>query len=103
MKKQLYFLITLIALGLTSQAVSAKGTKPETVATPQTEVRLQQIESRVQEIKAMDKSHLTGAERKALRNELLGMKKEARAMTSGGVYLSVGAIIIIILVLLLIL
>ena len=46
----------------------------------------------------MDKSHLSSAERKELRKELLGMKKEAKAMTSGGVYLSVGAIIIIILI-----
>jgi hypothetical protein len=50
----------------------------------------------------MDKSALSRVERKALRNELLEMKKEAKAM-SGGVYLSVSAIIIILLVLILIL
>jgi len=90
-------------LGLISPAVSAKGTKPEAIADPQTELRISQIVSRVQEIKSMDKSHLTSAERKGLRNELLDLKKEARAATSGGVYLSVGAIIIIILILILIL
>lgn len=102
MKKQLYFFIALLMLGLSSPAAIAKD-KPAAVADPQTELRISQIESRVQEIKAMDKSHLTSAERKALRSELKDLKKEARAFTSGGVYLSVGAIIIIILVLLLIL
>jgi hypothetical protein len=50
----------------------------------------------------MDKSQLTKEERKDLRQELRSDKQEARAM-SGGVYLSVGAIIIIILLLILIL
>ena len=103
MKKYYYFLITIIILGLASPSVIAKGTKPETMSNPQTELRISQIASRVQEIKSMDKSHLTSVERKGLRNELLDLKKEARAVTSGGVYLSVGAIIIIILILILIL
>ena len=50
----------------------------------------------------MDKSTLTNAERKALRKELKEMKATAEGM-KGGIYLSVGAIIIIILVLILIL
>jgi hypothetical protein len=50
----------------------------------------------------MDRSELSREDRKALRNELQEMKKEAK-VTSGGVYLSVGAIIIIILLLILIL
>lgn len=64
--------------------------------------RLEEIRARVTEIKEMDKSELTRTERKALRKELREMQKEARAV-KGGVYLSVGAIIIIILVLILIL
>lgn len=64
--------------------------------------RAEQIRARVAEIRAMDKSSLSKAERKALRKELKEMNKEAKAM-KGGVYLSVGAIIIIILVLILIL
>jgi len=63
--------------------------------------RLEQIKSRVDEIKRMDKSTLTKAEKKALKGELKDLKKEARA--TKGVYLSVGAIIIIILLLILIL
>ncbi|WP_374164730.1 hypothetical protein [Arcticibacter sp. MXS-1] len=69
----------------------------------QKEQRLEAIKNRVEEIKAMDKSHLSRQERKELRKELKEMKEQARVMTGGGVYLSVGAIIIIILVLILIL
>jgi len=69
----------------------------------QAEAQLIEMRARVAEIKAMDKSKLTKAERKALRKELREMNKKARALGSGGVYLSVGAIILIILVLILIL
>ena len=58
--------------------------------------------SSVEEIKKMDKSDLSRAEKKELRKELRELKSQARAM-GGGVYLSVGAIIIIILLLILIL
>ena len=64
--------------------------------------RLQEIKGKVNEIRDMDKSALTKTERRALKKELREMKKEARVI-SGGVYLSVGAIIVIILVLILIL
>jgi hypothetical protein len=50
----------------------------------------------------MDKSQLSKTEKKELRKELRGLKKQANAL-GGGVYLSVGAIIIIILLLILIL
>ena len=58
--------------------------------------------TRVNEIKDMDKSTLTAAEKKDLRKELRSLKKEVRK-NSNGIYLSVGAIIIIILLLILIL
>ncbi len=64
--------------------------------------RLEEISARVKEIKEMDKSSLSRAERKALKKELRSMNKESKEM-KGGVYLSVGAIIIIILLLILIL
>jgi DNA gyrase/topoisomerase IV subunit A len=78
-----------------------KSEKPAEL-TPEQIARLEAIKSRAEEIKAMDKSNLTKAERKALRKELKDMKKEAKAMR-GGVYLSVGAIIIIVLLLILLL
>jgi len=61
-----------------------------------------QIIQRVNEIQSMDKSNLSPDEKKALRKELTGLKKQAEGLDSK-VYLSVGAIIIIILLLILIL
>ena len=53
-------------------------------------------------IDAMDKSELSAPEKKELRKEVRSIKKELRDI-SGGVYLSVGAVIIIILLLILLL
>jgi aromatic ring hydroxylase len=58
--------------------------------------------TRVNEIKDMDRSNLTATEKKDLRKELRSLKKEVRK-NSNGIYLSVGAIIIIVLLLILIL
>ena len=103
MKKKIYFIAMAIMLSVVSPAVMANDTKGKEVPlTEQQQMRLRVIEQRVLEIKDMDKSSLSRQERKDLRKELVQMKKEAAA-TSGGVYLSVGAIIIIILILILIL
>jgi hypothetical protein len=64
--------------------------------------RVAQITQRLNEIKSMDKTEMTGMERKMLRKEVKEMKKEMKGLNNG-VYLSVGAIIIIILLLILIL
>ncbi|RYZ62380.1 MAG: hypothetical protein EOO14_02465 [Chitinophagaceae bacterium] len=77
-------------------------TKVTNELTPEQKARIEAIEKRVTEIKQMDKSSLTKAERKALKKELKDMKKEAKAI-GGGIYLSVGAIIVIILLLILLL
>ena len=58
--------------------------------------------SRLEEIKAMDKSNLTSVEKKELRKEVRTIKANLRS-TGNGVYFSVGAIIIIILLLILLL
>lgn len=102
----------LLALSLTIastnvHAITTEDKKPrkERIAAmtdAQKAARLEEIKTRVEEIKAMDKSDLSSSERKALRKELREMQKEAKVM-KGGVYLSVGAIIIIILILILIL
>ncbi len=55
---------------------------------------------RLKEIKKMDKSEMTRAEKKELRKEVKTIKTTLRTSYSG-VYLSVGAIIIIILLLIL--
>lgn len=104
MKKLIYSLALIFALGISANTVSAAENadknKPEMTAEQQ--VQFKRITDRVEEIRDMDKSDLTSSERKELRKELREMKNAARAM-NGGVYLSVGAIIIIILLLILIL
>ena len=51
---------------------------------------------RIDEIKAMDKRGLERLERRALRKEVRAIKKDLRA-SGNGVYISSGAIIIILL------
>jgi len=102
MKKLIYSFLLIFVVGLSVNTVSAATVKDKVEMTAEQKVQLERITNRVEEIKAMDKSNLSRAEKKELRKELRTMKKEARAM-GGGVYLSVGAIIIIILLLILIL
>ena len=103
MKKMLYALVLVFTLGISTNTVfAANKNEPKTEMTAEQKVQFEKIVNRVEEIRKMHKSNLTRAERKALRTELRQMKDQARAM-SGGVYLSIGAIIIIILLLILIL
>lgn len=60
------------------------------------------LNKRLEEIREMDKSRLSKAEKKALRGEVRMIKKELATMR-GGVYLSVGAILLIALLLILLL
>lgn len=104
MKKLIYSLALIFTLTTTADTVSAadKNKKAKTEMTAEQKVQLEKIKTRVEEIRDMDKSHLSRTEKKELRKELKELKVEANAM-NGGVYLSVGAIIIIILLLILIL
>ncbi|MGK9117466.1 hypothetical protein [Olivibacter jilunii] len=108
MKSKIYALLTVFMLAFTfSTPIAAlandKNAKTIEVSKEEAAREINAMKRRVAEIKAMDRSTMTKAERKALRKELREMNKRARALGSGGVYLSVGAIIIIILVLILIL
>ncbi len=61
--------------------------------------RIQELTQRVEEIRAMDKSKLSASERKALRKEVRQIKKAV----GGGVYISAGALIVLLIVLILVL
>jgi hypothetical protein len=58
--------------------------------------------NRLNEIKAMDKWELKSSEKKVLRKEVRAINGELRS-TGNGVYLSIGAIIIVVLLLILLL
>ncbi|QSE96442.1 hypothetical protein [Fulvivirga lutea] len=57
---------------------------------------------RIEEIKSMDKSTMTRAEKKTVKNELKAIKRELKQQDNG-VYISVGGVIIIVLLLILLL
>jgi hypothetical protein len=96
-------LIMFIAISSPAGAAVAVAPPSQNNSIPSTDdPRVQQLVQRLEVIKGMDKSEMTRLERKNLRKEVKEIKKEMKAI-SGGVYLSVGAIIIIILLLILIL
>ena len=60
------------------------------------------LRTRLAEIKAIDKSDMSFSEKKQLRKEKRSVKSQSRKL-SGGVYVSAGAIIVILIILVLIL
>ena len=97
------FLFFALVLMLLSSTSFAKPHAKAVALTAEQQARIVQIDARVHEIKAMNLASLSRQERKALRKEVIQLKKEAGGIATGGVYLSVAAIIIILLVLILIL
>lgn len=82
-------------------AIAAPGVSAAPVSDPiEQKEQLQRLENRLEEIKAIDKKKLTKEQKQALRGEVKQIKKEMKAI-SGGVYLSVGAIILIALLIIL--
>lgn len=104
MKRLAFFLAVMFTFTAFAPSVMAepiKKDKDETELSPEDEARLEEMKARVEEIKAMDFSEMSKEERKEVRDELRSMKKEAKTM-GGGIFLSVGAIIIILLILILV-
>lgn len=102
MKKIAYFLSLMFLFTSMAPAAMAKGDKKEKPElTAEQELRLGEIQTRLAEIKAMDFGEMSKNELKEVKVELKELKKEAK-QNGGGIYLSVGAIIIILLVLILI-
>ena len=79
----------------------ARATDKET-STSISETRIAQIQDRVDAIRAMKFSTLTSSDRKELRQELRGMKHELRS-SDPVIYISAGALILIIILLILLL
>ena len=68
----------------------------------QKEVHVMEMKQRVDEIRAMDLSHMSKLEKKEIRSELKQMKSELRANPTY-IYISGGALLLIIIILILIL
>jgi hypothetical protein len=95
-----FVMIAALVLPVTASSEVSVSNKPgsEKAVDPKVAVLMQ----RLNEIKTMDRTEMTSLERKNLRKEVKEIKSEMKAI-SGGVYLSVGAIIIVILLLILLL
>ncbi len=100
-------IIPVLLFAMCTTLVMPAFAKNPTPLTPtekaQREAHAQVLINRLQQIREMDKNHLTSSEKKELRTELKAMKKEFRADKRNGIYLSIGGLIIIILLLILIL
>lgn len=94
------FTIVLL-LTIASPAISGDRADPK-IAIENPESRAAQLQTRLEEIRSLEKEGLSRAEKKNLRHEVREIKKELAAI-SGGVYLSIGAIILIALLLILLL
>jgi hypothetical protein len=101
MKLTAYFLSLVFLMISFVPVASADGGKDPSALSADEAQRLEIINDRVSEIKAMDFSELTKAQKKEIKNELREIKKEAKDV-GGGLYISAGAIIIILLIILLI-
>lgn len=94
-------MICLMALSAIPTSSHARSSTADNIpTTPVENPQAQALLTRLDEIKAIDKTALTSSERKDLRKEVKSIKKELKTMNQG-VYLSVGAIIIIVLLLIL--
>ncbi|GHB46444.1 hypothetical protein [Mongoliitalea lutea] len=97
------YVLTLAAAGTMmffgSQPVEASPfkAKERKELTAEETLRMEQIENRVAEIQGLDFSEMEKAEKKALKSELKSLEKEAKSMRGGGIYISTGAIIVILL------
>ncbi len=102
MRKTVFYLIIVILLSVFPSTVMATGKVPVKTEKPVTEIpaEVKTMLNRLEGIKDMDKSNLNSSERKELRKEVREIKKTLRA-SGRGIYISTGAIIIILLVLLL--
>lgn len=103
-KTTLYLMMTALSLTIIPNSIIAAEKNPTAIAENSKEVPAEvQIQiNRLEEIKAMDKSNLNSSEKKELRKEVRTIKTSLRA-NNNGIYLSVGASIIILLLLIIIL
>ncbi|HMC01398.1 MAG TPA: hypothetical protein VKN14_10230 [Flavobacteriaceae bacterium] len=89
-------LMCLLAFPNNTLASESPYTNP-TERTEEVPDEIKMMVDRVNEIKDMDKSNLTRSEKKELRKELRTIKKDLKKRAGKGIYISTGAIIIILL------
>lgn len=99
-KRTLLSLVALMMLlSFNPIAVKASGENPPSPKVENTQ-KIAELEMRLNEINAMDKTDMSNAEKRALRKEVKTIK---RTIDNGGIYISVGGLIIILLLLIILL
>jgi hypothetical protein len=98
--KTSYLLKSLLLIFVLAVASPSMASDPKVTSIENPEAYANQLKNRLEEIKAIDTKSLTRQEKKALRAEVKTIKKELAAV-GGGVYLSIGAIILIVLLIIL--
>jgi hypothetical protein len=103
MKRALFLLLTVVMMASATNAqVEGQATSIPTTESVEKTYDVVALEARLHEIKDMDRSNMTKEERKALREEVRSIRSDLTS-SNQGVYLSFGALVIIILILILIL
>ena len=107
MKKFAIIFIAFCSFFMTYSATAAGSPANDPISrntsTPiDTAAQIRVLELRLNEIKEIDKSALSKSEKKELKSEVKEIKSEMKAL-SGGVYISVGALILILILLIILL
>ena len=98
-KTRLYLMIMMLSLGAFT-TVNASEKNSTTPAPKEIPAEIKVMLNRLEEIKEMDKTDMNRAEKKELRKEVRAIKSEIRS-SGNGIYISVGAVIIILLLIIL--
>jgi hypothetical protein len=107
MKKIAILFIAICSLSLSNSASAAGEPTKDPItsnnAVPMdTAAQIKVLELRLNEIKELDKSELSRSEKKELKTEVKEIKTKMKAL-SGGVYISAGALIVILILLIILL
>jgi hypothetical protein len=95
-------MLLLATLPISSKAKTVIERSSVTITSVEASLQAEKLLHRLNEIDQMDKSQMKRSDKKQLRLEVKTIKRQLNDL-SGGVYLSVGAVIIIILLLILLL
>ena len=96
------FVVAIILFVASPSFASVPNAVAPTTPVETPDEQIARLTRRIEEIRDMDKSNMSRAERKALKNEVKEIKDQVKA-TGGGVYLSVGALILVIILLIVLL
>lgn len=94
--------LSLTFIPLQANATSNVPATTTTVPSPAAAAEAKTLETRLYEINAMDKTNLKSSEKKSMRKEVRSINHKLREI-GGGVYISAGALIIILILIIVLL